>query len=122
MKRKKKMINLRLPKDKIDTRKLELEIYKEFDNQIKFLKKELSFVKSYLLKIIKIRKNIRSSNWNFIKFIFNANFKVIYYYLRDSKKAVLNFWRIKEGIRIAEEGLNDINEYPLTKIYKKYNS
>jgi hypothetical protein len=115
------MIKLRLPKDKIDTRKLELEIYREFDDQLKFLKKELLFLKLYLLKIIRIRKNIRSSKWNLIKFIFNANFKVIYYYLKDSKKAVLNFWRIKGGIRIAEEGLNEMNEYPLTKILKKYN-
>jgi len=38
-------MKLILPKNKIDIRKIELEIYREFDNEIERLKKELSYIK-----------------------------------------------------------------------------
>jgi hypothetical protein len=115
------MINHRLPKDNIDARRLELEIYREFDNHLKDLEKELMFLKLYLLKIITIRKNIRDSKWYLIKFIFNAKFSIIYTYLKHNKKVILDFWKVKEGIKIAKQGLEEMNKSPLTQIIKKYN-
>ena len=110
-----------LPKNKIDIRKIELEMYREFDNQIERLEKELSYIKLYLRKIIKIRKNIRNSKLYLIQFIFNAKFIVIYQYLRNSKRAIFDFWKIKKIMRIAREGLEEVNEGSLTKIFKKFN-
>lgn len=114
------MINHRLPIDNVDARKLELEIYREFDNNLKALEKEFMFLKLYLFKIITIRKNIRDSKWYLLKFIFNTKFSIIYAYLKHNKKVILDFWKIKEGIKIAKEGLKEMDQSPLTKIIKKY--
>lgn len=114
-------MKLILPKNKIDIRKLELEIYREFDSEIKRLEKELLYIKLYLLKIIKIRKNIRNSKLYLIQFIFNVKFIVIYQYLRNPKRAIFDFWKIKKIMRIAREGLEEVNQGSLTKIFEKFN-
>ena len=55
-----------------------------------------------------------------IKFIFNTKLSIIYAYLKHNKKVILDFWKIKEGIKIAKEGLKEMDQSPLTKIIKKY--
>jgi len=89
--------------EKIDIRKIELEMYRDVENLVKTSTKLYKRSKRDIHMRCFLRRLLKKSKWNIVRFIIGAPINNLIYMRRDDKFMIKSYWMAKRNLKMAAE-------------------